>query len=79
LDEEKVFLSAKQAGFLLSLVRNRDWKHEHAVGCRIIDFWNITQEEHGVAYCYYNHGRILPKSKNEVKEPEGQPVSDIHS
>jgi hypothetical protein len=51
LGECEVFLMAEEliAGFPSDL----KWKYEHAVGCRVIDHWNLRKTNCGVARCYY--------------------------
>jgi hypothetical protein len=57
--EEQCFLSAAQATTLLRATQHRDdekkrrFEYCHVICSRVIDRWNLTQDEHTEVSCYY--------------------------
>ena len=76
LAEMEIWLTAEEANQCLRNYRTRDqaWRFEHAIGSRVIDWWNLTLNNHGVAACYYvkSEGHY-PRSLADITYPSGQP------
>lgn len=83
LAEMDIYLTAVEANNCLQMFSGRVnlWRYQHAFGCRILDWWNITEANHGVADCYYrgNDRRQYPQQVSDITLPTGQPyqLSDL--
>ena len=74
----KMYYTAKTAERLLKLYREplEKWRYQHALSCRVIDWWNLTAEAHGIGACYYGlNSRVLKLKSLKKGEylPSGWP------
>jgi hypothetical protein len=65
----EVFVTADEARQILSSYDTLStlWKYQHAVCCRVIDWWNLTEGYHGAGACYYNPHLMNSSSKIPIK------------
>jgi len=82
LTELEIYLTAEEAGKCLKFLQNRPnlWRFQHALGCRVTDWWNLTPNHHGVASCYYHPDSVkYPQQLSDIHLPSGQPyqISDL--
>ncbi len=76
LTELNIYLTAQEAGEILRDFNGRteEFRFCHAVGCRVIDWWNLNQTQHGIAACYYYPSDTpLPNQLSEIQLPRGHP------
>lgn len=64
-----VYITADEAREILLSYRSLStlWKYQHAVCCRVIDWWNLTEGYHGVGACYYNPLVMGSSSRTPIK------------
>lgn len=78
LSKNNIWLSAQTAAAILKRFKPLEDYHcyEHAVCCRVIDYWNINKEEHGlVSTCYYSNqeqGATLADVSNLPGSPDNR-------
>lgn len=77
-----IWLSTSQADSIYATYRHLEdaWKFQHAIYCRVVDWWNISIKISPAAKCYYGYGRDKekrPKEASQVCLPEGKPTQSL--